>query len=803
MAPPGTGRRGRYTLTPLVGRDAELADLTALALAPGGQRVLTLTGPVGAGKSRLATALFDGVAREFTDGGQYLELDALDAAGPGADLPAAIVAGLGLDTPPRSRNLTPTALLASHLSDRDFLLVLDCGSRPPDGVAALVDALAAAATGRLCVLTVGTEVLGVYGERRLQLAPLPVPGPGDAADLARLEQVPSVRLLVQRTRAVRPGFRLTEENREAVAELCVRLDGLPLAIELAASRLKVSSPRALLDELNRYSGVLRGTAADTMSPHLSMRDAVAHGWARLAPPTRTLLTHLAVFASTFDGSEVSGVFRLPADDAQDALEQLVDSSLLLSQEQADGSIRFRMLRTSRAHALEELERGDALRAVRADHAAYFLRQAHEAVPRLNGPEQAETLRRFGHWHEDLLVALEFLANVGDADAAASLAVACAPYWLMRGQVRAAVQRLTAVAPVVGSCRPQVTAAALSALGEAELLAGNPDGAARRLEAAQAQFDALGDLAGAALVAELRARTAQARRDLPAAVRLLHQAQQAREALGDQRGRAVVLRHLAEVCRDQGDTARAARHAGEAVRVLEEVGDARAAAQATLVLAGSLTAPDDRDQVERMARRSLLLLLELGDLPALPPGLVVLTETLTAKHGRTGDVWERAARVLAAASELEERVGGGTAGWPEAVRETLAEQARERLGDEAFESAWRAGRALTAAQAVREAVAPVARSLVHPLFADDSTNALTRREQEVAALVAEGLTNREVARRLGISEWTAVNHLRKVMRKLDCASRVQVANRVLRTREAGETEGDAGAAGNRTARSASR
>lgn len=756
--PAGPSRR---PLSPLVGRDDELARLRAQILARETQ-VLTLTGPSGVGKTRLATVLCDDVVGAFRDGGRYVDLE--DQQDPSS----AVRAALGGDGAPHGAG--------RPLRDLDFLLVLDCGSRPPQEVTAWVAELAGRAP-RLCVLTVATQVLGVYGERRIQLAPLAVPDPGKTT--GPLADVASVRLLVQRTRAVRPGFKLTEENRDAVAQLCVRLDGLPLALELAAARLKVSSPGALLEELDRSCGALRGTAADTMSRHLSIYEAVEHSWAALDPQRRALLARLAVFASSFDGAEAGEVLGLSVHEAQAALEEFVDRSLLLPQEQPDGSIRFRMLRTSQAYALERLADEDGLEPVRSRHAAHVLRRARATLPRLSGPGQAAALARLDHAQRDTLAALDHLAHIGDGDGAAELATASLPYWLVRGQSREAVARLTA-ARAAGVSSPRARAGLQAALGEALFLSGRHEQARVELGAALAWYVTDGDPVAAAGVSEVLARLAHAEGDLSQAKALLDDVVTEYRGRADAPGLASATGRLAEVCRDLGDMAGAAQYGQESVRRFEEVGDARRAALSKLVLAGVLAEDEVPVAAERMAREALLLLAELGELPALACALQVTVELLVRRHGRATGAWERAAQLLAAAGTVARGVGGPPIHLPAAARRDLLAQAEQRLGEHAFEEHSRAGARLSAPEAVALATAPLTPPQAAPQ-APPAADTLTRREQEVAALVAEGLTNREVARRLGTAEWTAVNILRKVMRKLDCTSRVQVANRVLSAR----------------------
>ncbi|MGW3659748.1 ATP-binding protein [Streptomyces sp. NPDC005151] len=744
--------------------------------------MLTLTGPVGVGKSRLANVFFEETHGLFADGGRYLELDALPGRFGDRDGGLARVVAGALMENRAEESVTgadPLDLLRERLAGRDLLLVLDCGSRSCEGIAELWKTVAPVAR-RLCLLTVGTQVLGMYGEHRVPLFPLAVPTTSDAADLAQLGQVDSVRLLVDRTRALRPGFRLTEQNRETVAQLCRMLDGLPLSLEDAASRLKVSAPSVLLDELLRGPGMLTRPSGDAAEDGIPASPSAMAGpdarW--VAPDAVRLLVRLAVIERSFGVAEAAGVLELPLDLALRALEQLVDHSALLTEEQGDGSVRFRMLRRSRAYALADLERRGALAQARSRHAAFFQLQMHGLPERLRGPGQAQEAEEFAHWRHDVRAALEFLVESGQSIPAAHLATAAQPCWLMRGEARDAVHWLSATLRL-GIEHPQVRLAVLRALGEALLLAGDPEGAGPLLDEALAAYTELADATGIATTRLHLARLGQIRQNLPAAENLLTSVVADADPGDAGPGyRAAALARLAEIRRDRGDTAQAVRYAAEAVQLFEGVEDTRSAAQAQLTLAGLMRAQGDYERAEQLACRALLLLQERGDLPEVARGLTVLAEVHTHKFGRTAAAWERAARLLGAADAIRRTAGDTLAGQPGAIDRRLLNRVSERMGAAAFGIAWQQGADSTPAAAVALALTLIEPDKSQPC-PTDAVGSLTRREHDVAMLVTEGLTNREIARRLGIAEWTAVNHMRKVMQKLGCTSRVQVAGRMLR------------------------
>ncbi|ALG09332.1 hypothetical protein AOZ06_22635 [Kibdelosporangium phytohabitans] len=346
---------------PLVGREAELAALSARLL---GQdvRLITVTGQVGVGKSRLVAALFERLRDQFADGGAHLDLATADLDG---------LDGLG---------------------DRHFLLAVDgCEDRTRE----LAPKLAALVTAcpRLSVLVASPSRLGVYGEAVVRLAPLRLPDA--SADMPAFASVPSVRLFVQRTQAVRPDFRLTETNRAAVAELCTRTDGLPLAIELLAAGMELSSPQRLIADMDRDLGCLTGTGSATLSRHHSMTAAIEWSLARLDDGERALLARLAVFTGHFDLAAATAVSRAPQ-----LLAGLVDKNLLSTTECQDGDLIFRMSGPTRRYLVQR----DEHRAAQRAHAEYFLGMADED----HSPELIDA------WYPDIEAAVTYLRDSGDA-----------------------------------------------------------------------------------------------------------------------------------------------------------------------------------------------------------------------------------------------------------------------------------------------------------------------------------------------------------------------------------------------------
>ncbi|MFI9007744.1 BTAD domain-containing putative transcriptional regulator [Actinosynnema sp. NPDC053489] len=394
----------RMPLTSLVGRSADV-ERVAGQLAE--HRLVTLVGPGGTGKTRLATT----VAARLPGGVWLVELAPVTDPD---DVAPAVLGALGLrDQRSVDRPLAatdPMTRLVDVLSRTEAVIVLDNCEHVVEAAARFTEELLGRCA-RLRVLATSREPLGVFGE---VVSPVP-PLDGDAA----------VRLLAERAAAVRPGFAVTPENAAAVAEVCRRLDGLPLAIELAAARLRSLSVEQLAARLDDRFRLLTGGSRTALPRHRTLRAVVAWSWDLLSEPERDFAERLAVFPAGFD---LEAAERLAGDRAFDLLAALVDKSLV----QVVDDARYRMLETIREFCLERLAEGGRVAAARAEHAEYFRDLAETAEPHLRGKEQLTWIARLEAERDNLLAALHFAADSGDADTAVRLAAAMSMFWTMRG-----------------------------------------------------------------------------------------------------------------------------------------------------------------------------------------------------------------------------------------------------------------------------------------------------------------------------------------------------------------------------------
>ncbi|MBO3748928.1 winged helix-turn-helix domain-containing protein [Streptosporangiaceae bacterium NEAU-GS5] len=415
QAPPaddGRGRRARGNLraplTSFVGRETEIAQITAQL---SDSRLVTLVGPGGAGKTRLAVTVAAGMAEPAW-------LVELAPVVDPADVPQAALGTLGAHAFRESASGDAVERMVEAFSGHDVLLLLDNCEHLVEAVARLADELLGRCP-RLRVLATSREPLGIGGETLCPVPPLGLPDPGAPAESGH-----AVRLFLDRAAAVRPGFALTEANTADVIEICRRLDGLPLAIELAAARLRALTIEQVATRLDDRFRLLTGGSRTAMARHQTLRAVVAWSWDLLDDDERRLAERLAVFPAgcTLDTAERFG-------GTLDLLAALVDKSLV---QVVDGP-RYRMLETIREYGLTRLAESGELEAARAAHAAYFLELAETAEPHLRTRDQLEWIARLSAEHDNLLGALHNAARAEDAETAIRLAAALSLFWMISGR----------------------------------------------------------------------------------------------------------------------------------------------------------------------------------------------------------------------------------------------------------------------------------------------------------------------------------------------------------------------------------
>ncbi|CAA9559565.1 MAG: hypothetical protein AVDCRST_MAG49-2287 [uncultured Thermomicrobiales bacterium] len=622
----------------LIGREREVAELRALLARPAA-RLVTVTGPGGVGKTVLAARTAADLAAtapdRYPDGVSFVALASV--ADPALVLPT-IADTLGV----RDIGDQPlTEQLAGALRGRRVLVVLD---NLEHLLAAATDvASLLAACPEMQMLATSRERLRVVGEQEYPLAPLPLPDPGAASTAVALGTSPAVALFVERARATRPDFALDDAVAPTVAAICRRLDGLPLAIELAAARINLLPPVALLARLHRALPMLTYGPRDAPARQRTLRDAIAWSVDLLTAPEQTVYRRLGVFAGGFSLAASESVVpeapsplgRAVADPVErgddrpepspwpgdddgpsllDGLSALVDKSLLQAGEGPDGEPRFVMLETVREDALERLEASGEAREVRGRLVAWCLALAEEAETGLIGPDQGQWLARLDGADDNLRAALGWALADGDATTALRLAAALWHYWDIRGRLTEGRAQLgRAVAAAEGAAVPAaVRARALTHLGHLHSDLGDYAEAAALYEEAIALLRGLedrGELAGALnALGILRVTQGEF-----AKARALHtESLSIRQATGERRGVAVSVGYLGRVAYAEGDYAEARARDEAELAILHDLGDLDAIAYAAHALGQVAVGEGDLAQARAQFARSLALFEQLDD-----------------------------------------------------------------------------------------------------------------------------------------------------------------------------------------------
>ena len=824
-------------LTGLIGRAADVAAVRDVLLAPE-VRLLTLVGAPGIGKTRLGLAVAHalvgsppagadgewGAEPGFVDGVVFVPLAAL--RDPELVVPA-IAQALGI----RDSGDRPVLDgLKAVLGDRRLLLVLDNCEHLP-AAAPLVAELLAACPG-LTVLATSRAPLHVYGEHEYPVPPLTVPDLARLADPAALAGVPAVTLLVERARAVRPDFALTAENAEAVAEVCVRLDGLPLALELAAARLKVLPPQAILARLGSRLDLLTDGARDRPARHQTLRAALAWSHDLLSAGEQRLLRRLAVFVGgcTLEAAEAVCAFGTEeegdwvptsASPIFDRLAALVDQSLLQQKDQPTGEPRFAMLETIREDGLERLEASGEATATRRRHAEYYLGLMGAIEHPLLGvdrPERKAWTERLQGEFDNLRAALAWSREEGrqgraeGAGRALRTAWTLTYFWTSQGHFSEAREWLEWMLAASDDAPTPTRVKVLSAVGWLAFAQGEFGRASALHEAAVDASRALADERLLAYSLCYLGTVARHRGAVEQAAAALRESLALYRTLGDSWGVARVLRNLSLVAQDQGDD-RAVILGEESVALLRTHANKQGLAHALQTLGLVAWRRGEYRRAGAVCEESLAIFRELRvpqgvAMASCALGLVawrlgdqrratsLLTEGLTQAWTVGDREWigvalnylasvacdqhdyRRAARLLAATEAIWSALGA--APWPtsRADHERAVRAARSALGEDEFQAAWAEGRVMTLEQAVEDA-----RSLAEAVPAAASTGEppaerehllLTRREREVAALVAQGLTDAQLAEALVIGRRTAEKHVANCLGRLGLATRAALA-----------------------------
>jgi predicted ATPase/transcriptional regulator with XRE-family HTH domain len=683
------------SLTPLLGREHEVEGIVGL-LGQAAVRLLTLTGLGGIGKTRLAIEAARKVEDSFLDGLVFVPLAPL---GDATLVMPTLLQVLGLR---EAAGVPPLEVLCRHLRERKFLLVLDNFEHVAEAAPEVVDLLGSCPN--LSVLVTSRAPLRVRGEREYPVSPLAVPDPAGMPRVEEVARIPAVELFVQRAEEASPAFELTQSNAAAVAEICRRLDGLPLALELAAARTRFLGPTALLSRLDQ--ALQTGGARDLPERQRTMRATLDWSHDLLHEPERELFRRLSVFAGGFTLEAAEVVCALGAVEAIDVLVllgNLAEQSLVVAETSPEERTRYRMLEPVRQYALENLRQSGEEDGVRLRHALYYLTLAEEAEPHIKGHEQVAWLDKLEAENDNLRAAIGRSLEAGDAPTAARFGWALGMYWVMRtrhGEGRLLMEQTLAQG---GDELPaQMRVKALWALAVCVYGSGDNELMMAVAEEGVALSRRAGDRRGEAYALGVLGYAALQLGDLDRAERVLEESLEMVREQGDTWRAAHTMNHLTVVALRRGDRSRAAGYAEEALAHTRQTGDRYAANVALSLLAQMAWASDEEERAAGHWREALRLSYELANKANSASSIQGLA-TVAASRGEL----RRAARLLGAAEALLEAAGlvlyAYTTYTSNEPHQRAASAAREELGERAWKEARDEGHAMSFEQAVEYAL----------------------------------------------------------------------------------------------------
>ncbi len=743
-----------FPRTALIGRDRELAELHAI-LSESRPALITLTGPGGVGKTRLALEAATQTEEAYPGG---LHLIGLAPVRDSDLVPAAIARSFGLEG-----GLASDAIdrIARIVRDQRVLLVLDN----------LEQVIAAGPSisrlfhrcQRLSILCTSRAPLRISDEQDYAVPPLALADPLGTTSFDDQISAGAIQLFVARAQTARRDFAITPENASAVAAICHRLDGLPLAIELAATRIRVLPPDALLARLDPRLPMLTGGPRDRPSHQQTVRDTIAWSYDLLSLSDRTLFQQLSVFVGGFTLDAAEAVTRSPA--ALDGIANLIDQSLIQQSTDMLGATRYAMLETVREYGLELLASTPEMEeSSRSRHAAWMLDYARKSEAAWSRFDYAIWTARMEVERGNLRAALSWSFATGRTELTMSLAIASNRFWRSRGPISEGVDWLERALALAGDTPPELRVRALELSADLATVAGDLDLAARRATEGEALAREIGDPGCLDLVLSVRARILFLLGEPAAAIPILEEALSLGPIHGWKANTASDLCNLGVATRLTGDPVQAVPLLEAGRALANEIGLTYVASTVIMCLADALRELRKTARAQSLYRDGLRLAIEQGE----RRNQAIAISGLAALAANGGDS-KTAARLCGSADTLLDKVGAAMTPGGQECYGIASRLARAALGDAGFEREWSAGRELPA----------------HAVLGNDAVERpdhryeLTRREKEVLRLLAEGYSNRDIADMLFISSRTVVNHVANILAKLQMPSRTAAVGYALR------------------------
>jgi predicted ATPase/DNA-binding CsgD family transcriptional regulator len=774
-------------------------------------RLLTLTGVGGSGKTRLALEVARDVVEAYSDGVWLVELAPLSEE---VLVPKAVAEALEVPERP-AESLADS--LAEVLRNRELLLILDNCEHLIEAIASLVDLLLDSCP-RLRILATSREWLGVEGEVRWVVPPLSIPGIKRTSSSQELEAYEAVRLFVERARGRDRSFSLSPKNALAVAEICRRLEGIPLAIELAAARVGTLSVEQIAKRLEDSLKLLRSGSKTQMAKQRTLRGALDWSYELLSEDEKNLFGRLSVFAGGWilEAAEAVGVGgSIVEGEVLNVLSGLVDKSLVVARGSDEGGVRYRMLEPVRQYALEKLEESGEAEAAKRAHAHYFLVLAEEAEPELFGPREAEFFDRLEVEHDNIRAALSWTIEQGETETALRLAAALWMFWFARGydgegqrwleqaltkdgqasvtarakalealawladvredmdKVEAAAEeglRLSEEAGIGGSLAASLT----NLLGDVAMTRGDHERAKELLEESLALYQKVGDRRFVPRVLVFLGNVSFEQEHYEQAKGLYEESLELARELGEPTAIGMALINLGYVFLLEGEHGRARALLEEAEALSRERGHKGVLLYAIDNLGWAALLRGEHERANSFYEESLALCEKLGDKLSASESLEGLA-CISASEGEA----ERAAKLFGAAEALREAVGYHHLPVEDALREPYLATARSRLGEAAWEETQAKGRAMELDEAIEYTLSSEEPSLTSlssaaakpsPLSAPEHPGGLTAREVEVLGLVAKGMTSAQIAKDLFLSPRTVEAHITSIYHKIGVSSR---------------------------------